>query len=84
MPTQGVPGGAPSLRWRWAMVANYVSATSCSGSAKGAAAGFRARVVVITITLTSTSSVPSRVLGPTVSPPRKYPTITATTGLTYA
>jgi len=63
---------------------SYSFASSCSGSASGDAADFLARVVVMTTTLTSTSSVPSKVLGPTVSPPRKYPTITATTGFTYA
>jgi len=60
----------------------YRSATSCSVFTKGVSLGFLAVVVVITMTLTSTSNVPSKVLGPTVSPPRKYPTITATTGLT--
>jgi hypothetical protein len=41
-------------------------------------------VVVITTTLTNTSAVPAIVRGPIASPPRKYPTSTATTGFTYA
>jgi hypothetical protein len=41
-------------------------------------------VVVITTTLTSISRVPAIVRGPIASPPRKYPTSTATTGFTYA
>ena len=40
--------------------------------------------VVITTTLTSTSTVPKTVRNPSASPPRKYPTTTATTGFTYA
>ena len=53
-------------------------------SPRRAATGFRAPARVISTTLTSTHSVPSTVRGPSASPPRKYPTSTATTGFTYA
>ena len=43
---------------------------------------FFALVVVIITTLTRTNSVPRMVRRPRVSPPRKYPTSTATTGFT--
>src|ERR1700726_1082139 len=43
------------------------------------ATGFFARVVVITTTLTRTNRVPRTVRRPSASPPRKYPSSTATT-----
>jgi hypothetical protein len=49
-----------------------------------AVAGRFTRVVVITTTLISTSAVPRIVRAPSASPPKKYPTSTATTGFTYA
>ena len=62
----------------------YDSTTSAVSSTAGAATGFFVRVVVITTTLTRTSRVPRIVRRPRDSPPRKYPTRTATTGFTYA
>lgn len=41
-------------------------------------------VVVITAALIRTTSVPSTVRKPSVSPPKKYPSSTATTGFTKA
>ena len=57
------------------------SAESFTGSA---VTGSFARVVVITTTLVRTNSVPRIVRRPSASPPRKYPSNTATTGFTYA
>jgi len=48
----------------------------------GVAAGFFAGVVVITTTLIRTNRVPKIVLKPRGSPPKKYPSTTATTGFT--
>ena len=53
-------------------------------SHKSYGAAFFAGVVVINTTLTSTQTVPTTVRSPSVSPPRKYPNTTATTGFTYA
>jgi hypothetical protein len=47
-------------------------------------AGVFARVVVITTTLTRTNKVPTIVRTVSASPPKKYPTSTATIGFTYA
>jgi len=55
-----------------------------ASSAKSVSADFFAGVVVITTTLISTSSVPRIVRVLSASPPRKYPTSTATIGFTYA
>ena len=55
-----------------------------ASSAKTDSTGFFAGVVVITITLISTRKVPKMVRAVSASPPRKYPTSTATIGFTYA
>jgi hypothetical protein len=56
-----------------------ISASSPTGSAGWV---FFAGVVVIRMTLTRTRRVPRIVRGPRASPPRKYPTRTATNGFT--
>jgi hypothetical protein len=53
-----------------------------SSTGTGATAFFFIPVVVIKITLANTSRVPRTVRRPSASPPRKYPTSTATTGFT--
>jgi len=59
--------------------------TNCAASSTGSAAsGFFAGIMVITTTLIRTKRVPRIVRRPSASPPRKYPTSTATTGFTYA
>src|SRR5581483_2991247 len=58
--------------------------TSAVSSSGRVTTGFFAGVVVITSTLTSTNKVPRMVRRPSASPPRKYPSSTATTGFTYA
>jgi hypothetical protein len=55
-----------------------------SSAASVAIGFFTRRVVVITTTLIRTHRVPRIVRRPRPSPPRKYPSSTATTGLTYA
>jgi hypothetical protein len=59
-------------------------ADSAVHSTGGVAVGIFVRVMVITTTLSRTNRVPRIVRGPIASPPRKYPTSTATTGFTYA
>jgi hypothetical protein len=61
---------------------SHLYSAACGASSTQTESGFLARAVVITTTLTRTSSVPRIVRGPTLSPPRKCPIATATTGLT--
>src|SRR5216683_5574918 len=72
------------LTRRSAGLLSYDSTTSAVSSTEGVATGIFARVVVITTTLIRISRVPRIVRTPRPSPPRKYPTRTATTGFTYA
>src|SRR5215472_5945785 len=59
------------------------SASASSATSLVRSTAFLGLIVIIT-TLTNTSDVPTTVRGPTASPPREYPTTTATTGFTYA
>ena len=62
----------------------YDPATSWASATNDSAAGFFAGMVVIASTLTRIRAVPTMVRRASGSPPRKYPTNTATTGFTYA
>src|SRR5580704_2362061 len=68
------------LAERQARVHLLFAAASLTAAASTAFAG----IVEIVITLTSTSTLPNTVRSPMLSPPKKYPTKTATTGFTYA
>jgi hypothetical protein len=69
---------------RSAALLNHDPSASAVSSRGSVAASFFPRVLVITTTLIRTNTVPRIVRGPSASPPRKYPTTTATTGFTYA
>ncbi len=81
-------GIAPELRRtrnaRPAALVSCYPTTPAASSTGSAASGFFAGVMVITTTLIRTKNVPRIVRRPSASPPRKYPTSTATTGFTYA
>jgi hypothetical protein len=61
---------------------NYDSTAFAASPTLRITLGFPALVLVITTTLVRTNRVPNTVLRPSDSPPRKYPTSTATTGFT--
>src|SRR5712671_6038885 len=63
---------------------DYDPATSWGSGTSDSAAGFFAGMVVIASTLTRIRAVPTMVRSASGSPPRKYPTSTATIGFTYA
>src|SRR3981189_3689268 len=65
-------------------VLDYDPATSWASATSDSAAGFFAGMVVIASTLTRIRAVPTMVRRASGSPPRKYPTSTATIGFTYA
>ena len=81
---------AENSHWRYGRRCPRQAQLSTSGAilrytasfTASSAAGFFARVVVMTTTLMSTNMVPRIVRRPRASPPRRYPSSTATTGFT--
>src|SRR5882762_4311755 len=79
--TQTLTGSLDQIRSVSEAGLRYLESAGLTGGSDSAS--FFA-VDLITTTLIRTRSVPRIVRAPSASPPRKYPTKTATTGFTYA